>query len=121
MSVTTTANPATYTLQSTLAEYGLHHSEEVPLDTSLNAHPSPSTPNAGNPATWPTDHRRVPAYRPVNRQLDQTTRRRYTSTPEQIFVGIMFTGVWVEGTYSWLWRKTLGKVHDVSYKIGGEW
>jgi hypothetical protein len=91
MSVTTTENPTTYTLQSTLADYDLHHSGDV--DTSLNAHP---TPSAQNPSDWPTEHRRIPEYRPVNRELDQSERRVYLNPIEQVFVGVMFTGVFLE-------------------------
>jgi hypothetical protein len=94
MSVTTTANPTTYQLQSVLADYDLHHSAgDSQIDTSLNAHPSPSTQN---PSDWPTEHRRVPAYRPVNRELDQSERRVYLHPAERVFVGIMFTGVFLE-------------------------
>ena len=95
MSVTTTANPATYTLQATLTDYNLYHSESQnsPLDTSLNAHPASV---AQNPSTWPHDHRRVPPYRPVNTELDQSQRRVYQNGIERAFVGVMFTGVFLE-------------------------
>jgi hypothetical protein len=96
MSVTTTANPATYTLRATLADYDLHHSNDnqsEPLDTSLNAHPSPA---ASNPSTWPIDARRVPPYRPVNTELDQSTRAVYQNGIERAFVSVMFTGVFLE-------------------------
>jgi hypothetical protein len=96
MSVTTTANPATYTLRATLADYDLHHSNDnhsEPLDTSLNAHPFPP---ASNPSTWPIDARRVPPYRPVNTELDQSTRAVYQNGIERAFVSVMFTGVFLE-------------------------
>ena len=96
MSVTTTANPATYQTQAVLADYDLHHSNSgEPLDTTLNAHPS-SAPNAQSPGDWPTEHRRVPAYRPVNTELDQNERRVYLNPIERAFVGVMFTGVFLE-------------------------
>jgi hypothetical protein len=94
MSVTTTANPITYNLQSVLADYDLHHTEEE-LDTSLNAHPAPNT-SQENPSSWPTEHRRVPEYRPINTALDQSERRVYQNGIEQVFVGVMFTGVFLE-------------------------
>ncbi|KAF2728096.1 hypothetical protein EJ04DRAFT_581587 [Polyplosphaeria fusca] len=119
MSVTTTANPQTYNIRAVLADYDLHHSEEAQPDTSLNAHPAPSS--SQNPVYWPSDHRRIPPYRPVNRHLDQTQRRVYQNGVEQVFVGIMFTGVYIESTVAWLWSKTAGRVWDVRYKIGGEW
>jgi hypothetical protein len=98
MSVTTTANPLTYTLQSTLADYDLHHTDGEGIDASLNTHPAPAT--QGNPASWPTEHRRIPEYRPVNTQLDQSVRRVYLSPVEQVFVGVMFTGVYLQSVSS---------------------
>jgi hypothetical protein len=94
MSVTTTANPIHYTLQATLADYDLHHTNSGEIDTSLNAHPAP--PTQGNPGDWPTEHRRIPAHRPVNTELDQSERRVYLSGVEQAFVGVMFTGVYIQ-------------------------
>lgn len=95
MSVTTTANPTVYNLQSVLADYDLHHTEE--LDTSLNAHSAPSGQSSRqNPSDWPTEHRRVPAYRPVNTELDLSERRVYQNGIERAFVNVMFTGVYIE-------------------------
>ncbi|CAN9253505.1 unnamed protein product [Alternaria alternata] len=101
MSVTTTANPIHYNLEAVLADYDLHHTEE--LDTSLNAHPAPPTSSTTsqsqqNPSDWPTEHRRVPAYRPINTELDQSERRVYLNGIEQAFVGVMFTGVFLESS-----------------------
>jgi hypothetical protein len=94
MSVTTTANPVTYSLQTVLADYDLHHTEEE-IDSSLNTHPAPSGLHQ-SPSSWPTEHRRVPEYRPINTELDQSERRVYLSGVEQVFVGVMFTGVFLE-------------------------
>jgi hypothetical protein len=98
MSVTTTANPLTYNVSSVLADYELTHSDSnTPLDTSLNAHPrSASAPNPEIPCDWPTDHRRVPTYRPINTELDQSQRRVYQNPIERAFIAVMFTGVFVE-------------------------
>ncbi|KAF2648387.1 hypothetical protein K491DRAFT_612831 [Lophiostoma macrostomum CBS 122681] len=77
-----------------------------------------------HPQTWPTHHRRIPAYRPINRELDQSERRVYTSAGERMFLTIMFTGVQTEATLSQVWNATLGKVLGDTwfrYKIGGEW
>lgn len=93
MSVTTTANPSTYSLVATLADYELHHSEEG-IDTSLNPRHGPT--RSSNPPTWPTSHRRVPAYRPIDTELDQSQRRVYLNNIERAFVGVMFTGVFIE-------------------------
>lgn len=119
MSVTTTANPVTYSLQTVLADYDLHHTEEE-VDTSLNAHPAPAGSN-DNPGSWPTEHRRVPAYRPINTELDQSERRVYLSGVEQAFVTVMFTGVFLESV--WIHQKGCEYIADRSYrpsqKFGG--
>jgi hypothetical protein len=98
MSVTTTANPVHYSLHTVLADYDLHHTED--LDTSLNTHPNPnqatSSQSQQNPGDWPTEHRRVPAYRPVNTELDQSERRVYQNGIERAFIGVMFTGVFLQ-------------------------
>ncbi|KZM19633.1 uncharacterized protein EKO05_0003999 [Ascochyta rabiei] len=121
MSVTTTSNPLTYASAAVLRDYELAHSEsDEPLDTSLNAHPAPPS-GSSNPPDWPTEHRRIPAYRPVNTELDQGSRRVYQNAIERTFIGVMFSGVFLEGTAAKIWRATGGKVRDVGYKIGGEW
>jgi hypothetical protein len=94
MSVTTTANPIHYSLHTVLADYDLHHTEEE-HDTSLNAHPAPTTSQV-NPSSWPTEHRRVPEFRPINTELDQSERRVFLSPVERVFVGVMFTGVYLQ-------------------------
>lgn len=48
---------------------------------------------AHNPAGWPDDYRRIPPHRPINRHLDQSQRRVYTSLGERAFLTIMFTGL----------------------------
>ncbi|OAG05559.1 uncharacterized protein CC84DRAFT_1145034 [Paraphaeosphaeria sporulosa] len=123
MSVTTTANAQTYNLRAVLADYDLHHTPETdPLDTTLNVHPSPNSPlSHSNPADWPTNERRVPPYRPINTELDQTQRRVYQNGVERAFVAVMFSGVFLESTASKLWRNTFGRFWNVGYNIGGEW
>jgi hypothetical protein len=97
MSVTTTSNTQTYNLRATLADYDLHHTPATdPLDTTLNVHPSPDCSPNNNPPNWPTDERRVPPYRPINTELDQSERRVYQNGVERTFVTVMFTGVWLE-------------------------
>jgi hypothetical protein len=96
MSVTTTSNPLTYATASVLADYELTHSESTEsLDITLNAHPNSSL-HSLSPSDWPTEHRRVPAYRPVNMELDQSERRVYQNPIERAFIGVMFTGVFLE-------------------------
>ncbi|KAH7134971.1 hypothetical protein B0J11DRAFT_478309 [Dendryphion nanum] len=122
MSVTTTANPTTHNLHTVLANYDIHHSPS--LEASTNSHPIPSPhpyPSSLDPISWPTDHRRVPAHRPVNTGLDQSERRVYQNGIERAFVTVMFTGVFTEATLAKMWRFTGGKIWDVGYKVGGEW
>ncbi|KAF2132053.1 hypothetical protein P153DRAFT_394231 [Dothidotthia symphoricarpi CBS 119687] len=120
MSVTTTANPIHYEVQSVLRDYDIQHSADEPLDTSLNAHPNPS-PQTQNPSHWPVDHNRVPAYRPINTELDQSERRVYANGLEQAFIGVMFTGVYLQSAASKIWRGSVGRIWDVGYAKGGEW
>ncbi|KAF2856660.1 hypothetical protein T440DRAFT_462913 [Plenodomus tracheiphilus IPT5] len=122
MSVTTTANPLTYQISHVLADYELTHSHTPnnEIDTSLNSHPNPSS-QSQNPSDWPTEHRRVPEYRPVNTELDQSERRVYQNGAERVFIALMFTGVFSQSTASKIWRNSLGRVWNVGYKLGGEW
>lgn len=97
MSVTTTSNTQTYNIRTVLADYDLHHTPATdPLDTTLNAHPSPNPLPQSNPADWPTNERRVPPYRPVNTELDHSQRRVYQNGIERTFITVMFSGVFLE-------------------------
>jgi hypothetical protein len=94
MSVTTTTNARILTTANYLADYDLHHSQ--PSDSASSPAPAPnqhsdSSPPNGNPANWETQWNRVPAYRPVQNQLDEQ-RNTYTSEIERNFVRVMFGG-----------------------------
>jgi hypothetical protein len=90
MSVTTSASTTTQTVLHVLADYNLHHSG----DPSEPAPPNCNTTADGeNPPNWDTDHRRVPPYRPVNRNLDVTLRPGGTSVAETVFIATMLNGV----------------------------
>jgi hypothetical protein len=94
MSVTTTTNARILTTANYLADYDLHHSQ--PSDATSSPAPAPnqhtdSSPSTGNPANWETQWNRVPAYRPVQNQLDEQ-RNTYTSEIERNFVRVMFGG-----------------------------
>ncbi|KAF2091442.1 hypothetical protein K490DRAFT_70289 [Saccharata proteae CBS 121410] len=125
MSVTATVNPITYNTLSVLADYELHHSPSQ-YDPSLNSHPLPlevQQQPQQNPADWPVDYRRVPAYRPVNTRLDQSHWRVYLSKLERGFIAIMFLGVRTNIVYSRCQEEKLGgRIHDriFRYKIGGD-
>ncbi|KAL2352243.1 hypothetical protein BJ546DRAFT_850069 [Cryomyces antarcticus] len=134
MSVTTTADSARYSTLSYLADYELHHSGSTNhVAPQPNAHPDPrrsdpsssthsDTPTLPNPIDWRTDHRRIPPYRPINRELDQSQRRVYTSVLERVFITVMFMGMFLQNI-SQVWAATGGRVAEswFRYKIGGEW
>ncbi|KAL5340409.1 hypothetical protein BJX70DRAFT_361688 [Aspergillus crustosus] len=122
MSTTTTTTPAT-TL-SILADYELHHSGADPSSNNQNTASSSSpAQSATQPPTWPSDHRRVPPYRPINRNLDQAERAAGASVPEYIFIQSMLHGVWLNASVARLWRFTGGRINDriFRYDVGGEY
>ncbi|KAJ6015142.1 hypothetical protein N7540_009733 [Penicillium herquei] len=115
MSRTTTTT--TTSSLSVLADYEVHHSgQEQPPAPSGASSPS-------QPVDWPTHHRRMPAYRPVNQNLDYNERTAGTSVPEYMFIQTMLHGVWLNASTSRLWRFTGGRINDkiFHYEVGGEW
>jgi len=100
MSTTTTTQTQTKTRtrQDVLKDYDLHHSASSSRAAPRNPAVVPERPQAAplNPPDWDTTHRRVPPYRPTNRDPDhQAEVRVYTSTVERVFIGTMFTGVFL--------------------------
>lgn len=95
MSVTTTST--TTGSLSILADYEVHHSG---IDQNGN---EPATAvNPSQPAHWPTHHRRMPAYRPVNRDLSYTQRPAGNGHPaEYAFIQIMLHGCWINAVRSY--------------------
>jgi len=90
MSSTTTAAPITNTL-SILGDYEVHHSAQHgpasnDIEPPLSVNPRPN---------WPTHHRRIPAYRPINYHLDQSERPAGSNGIEWAFIGVMLHGVWL--------------------------
>jgi hypothetical protein len=75
-------------LQGVLEDYKIHL-------TGQNPAPEQSEPltAVSNPPDWPTDHRRVPDYRPVDRTRDAEGRPNGENGFERVFLTIMFTGV----------------------------
>jgi hypothetical protein len=49
--------------------------------------------------SWPTDHRRVPPCRPVNRQLDRSMRPAGQNAPLSVFIFTMLSGCHVLAVY----------------------
>ncbi|KAF2500890.1 hypothetical protein BU16DRAFT_453388 [Lophium mytilinum] len=136
MSTTTTTDTTRYAVHSYLADYELHHSDHPSTSAPRpNSHPDPrqlgssASPHTTaelvqlNPPQWPSNHRRIPPYRPINRALDQSQRKVFLSTGERIFLFVMFTGLQVNVDINRLWNATGGRLAQsvFQYKIGGEW
>ncbi|KAJ6094583.1 hypothetical protein N7467_002096 [Penicillium canescens] len=114
----TTTTTTTQTL-SILADYEVHHSGNDNHDE--HEHASPITTR--QPTDWPTDHRRMPAYRPTNRNLPFEERPGGSNPAEMVFIQVMLNGVWLNAAVSRLWRFTGGRINDkiFHYDVGGEW
>ncbi len=139
MSSTTTTTTQTvtgYPLRAVLADYELHKSEP-----RTAAEPSTSQPRAQNPPGWSQNHRAVPAYRPVNTELDRDQIMVYRNNGERAFINTMFFGIQVV-TVGYLlfgscarwraddgqaahrtWCATGGKINErwFRYEVGGEY
>jgi hypothetical protein len=75
-------------LQGVLSDYTIHLTGHDPVSEASES----TTSTISNPPNWPTDHRRVPNYRPVDRNRDAESRPNATGF-ERVFLTIMFTGV----------------------------
>ncbi|OJJ99847.1 hypothetical protein ASPACDRAFT_119637 [Aspergillus aculeatus ATCC 16872] len=126
--MSTTSATTTITTSSTrvgtlsvLSDYELHHSGEATPSPSQES--TSSTTSPAQPANWPIDHRRVPAYRPANRELNLSERQAGANRAEFVFIQTMLHGVWLNAVVSRVWHATGGKINDkiFHYEIGGEW
>lgn len=88
MSSTTTT---TRTSRTVLRDYELHHSS-APASPGA-AREEARAPQRPDSPPWETTYRRVPPYRPVDTDRDQSQIRVYTSGVERVFIATMFTGV----------------------------
>ncbi|KAH6684669.1 hypothetical protein B0J14DRAFT_527561 [Halenospora varia] len=120
-----------------LSDYELYHSNTHPessgksktngsakiSQSQRSTEPSSLQRALNNPEHWPDNHRRIPQYRPINRELDQSQRRVYQNNGERVFLTIMFTGVRVNVAANRAWNATLGRINRTwfEYKVGGEW
>lgn len=78
-------------LNDVLEDYKIHLTG---YDASAESASTTATPRAvSNPPNWPTDRRRVPDYRPIDRNRDAEGRPNGSVLPERIFLTLMFTGV----------------------------
>ncbi|KAI5460928.1 hypothetical protein BGZ63DRAFT_357692 [Mariannaea sp. PMI_226] len=123
--MSTTAS-TTRTQHDVLRDYNLYHSQSLSLATTSPL-PTSDVPLriVGPPDTWNArslSHRRVPQYRPINRERDQGEVRVYTSPVERAFISVMFAGVWTNATMAKAWRRTGGRMNETyfRYPIGGE-
>ncbi|KAF9892288.1 hypothetical protein FE257_002065 [Aspergillus nanangensis] len=109
----------TTTLAETLQDYHIQLTGADPIPVQIQTRASPSP----NPPDWPTNYRRVPPHRPINRHLDLTQRPNGSNTAEYIFVNVMLNGVRLNSLFVTSYEKTLGNVYPqlTRYKIGGEW
>ncbi|KAH7146514.1 hypothetical protein EDB81DRAFT_795400 [Dactylonectria macrodidyma] len=110
-----------HTLQETLQDYQIHLTGSS-IEAELGALPE-STPTHNNPAHWPTQYRRIPAYRPINRNLDLSERPNGANRAELLFVTVMLNGVRLQSGLVRAWECTGGHWYPqlTRYKIGGEW
>jgi hypothetical protein len=95
MSVTTTTNSITRTSLPVLGDYELHHSGTENDSQVANPDANSETTLAPQPRRWPSDHRRVPPYRPTNRNLDMDERPGGINAAEFVFIQVMLHGVWL--------------------------
>ncbi|KAJ1323513.1 hypothetical protein MN608_10757 [Microdochium nivale] len=125
MSATTTA-VETRTANTVLDDYTLRHtggSRTADVISINSSSPSEAASTTGDgleaPVPWDTTHRRVPPYRPTNRDRDVSQIRVYQNGIEQVFVGTMFTGVFLNATKAQIERIVFGdKFRNVP--VGGE-
>ncbi|PYH96518.1 hypothetical protein BO71DRAFT_439476 [Aspergillus ellipticus CBS 707.79] len=121
MSTTTTTQSISTSTLSILSDYEIHHTG---TETQPLLQPQiPNSPPSSQPANWPADHRRIPPYRPVNRNLDYEQRSAGSSAGEYVFIQSMLHGVWLNASMARLWRFTGGRINDkiFHYEVGGEW
>ncbi|KAJ5636960.1 uncharacterized protein N7484_010273 [Penicillium longicatenatum] len=81
---------ATTTVSSSIRDY------HIQLTGSTDALPVKITRRrvvGRNPPRWPTNYRRVPPHRPVNKNLDPAERPNGASIGEWVFVNVMLNGV----------------------------
>ncbi|EQB52073.1 hypothetical protein CGCSCA5_v014846 [Colletotrichum siamense] len=122
MSATTTDNPITTTVrQDYLHDYSIRLTGGVEEAYARPSRDAP-LPAVENPPDWYDQHRQVPPYRPINRELDVADRPWGSNRIENGFVFVMLNGCWIQGVTNWLWRSTGGKVNQTYWraKVGGE-
>ncbi|KAF9895081.1 hypothetical protein FE257_004710 [Aspergillus nanangensis] len=120
MSSTETTTTRTQGNLAILTDYELHHSGSREPEAVVS---SSSTVPQTQPLNWTSNHRRVPAYRPINRNLDRTERPAGSNAGEFLFIQAMLHGVWLNASVAQFWRATGGRLNDGIFRkdVGGEW
>ncbi|KAK1848441.1 hypothetical protein CCHR01_08903 [Colletotrichum chrysophilum] len=93
MAAATTEVTEYSTLENNLTDYVLHPSGSSASTQSHNENISTPLALPPNTSNWPTQYRRIPPYRPVNRHLDQAERPNGVNGIEFLFVTVMLNGV----------------------------
>jgi hypothetical protein len=95
MSVTTTANTTTQSILHVLADYELTHSGEDQQFAVIEPpnERSKEEEETENPDWWPNNYNGIPAYRPINYNLDRESRPWAQPGVETVFVWTMLNGV----------------------------
>lgn len=76
-----------------LRDYRLYHSRGETIITENVNGENTNLSRSVQPPGWDTTHRRVPPYRPADRERSQEEYSVYTSSVERAFITTMFTGV----------------------------
>ncbi|KDN71018.1 putative X-Pro dipeptidyl-peptidase C-terminal non-catalytic domain-containing protein [Colletotrichum sublineola] len=97
MSSTVTEAPVTSTIQQDyLHDYQIRLTGGIEEAFARRNEDAP-TPAAEYPPGWYDQHRQVPPYRPVNRNLDLADRPWGSNGIESTFVYLMMNGCWLQG------------------------
>jgi hypothetical protein len=93
MSVTTSTNTVSQTVLHLLADYELHHSGDFVEPGIVEGQNSRPESRSSNTEGWPTNHRRIPDRRPIDRNLDRDLRPAGSFFMETCFIWTMLGGV----------------------------
>ncbi|KAJ5240512.1 uncharacterized protein N7469_002103 [Penicillium citrinum] len=102
----------------TVAGYVRREAQPDGFDPTLAPHPLVPY-SVSNPNWWQKAYRRVPDYRPVNKNLDREQRRQ--SPLFQAVGWFMIAGCSMIANWSSIWRNTAGRFTDIGIgQVGGE-
>lgn len=114
---TTTAAVEASTL-SILSDYEIHHTGSETQPQSQAARDS--TPTVSQPVDWPSHYRRIPSYRPVNRNLSYEERTAGMNAAEYVFIQSMLHGVWLNAVSNlFFYFNRLILIYDSLFRVFG--